>query len=317
MGNSLVDLFRSETEFDVKASEMYGLMREAAKAEFLLNAVKCDVPHTYARQIATGEKEDAPFIVTGIDLSAGKDWTPGQQDSVQEQAAENAAGTAGQDVKSGSGSVGIVRKHEQRVEWIDIQDIIRKGRAGVSLPPGTEINFTLKNGDPASVVVVGVDHYEKGDCVFWFRRIVGRHCMNRDDTNEGRFHDSDMNAYLNDEVFALLPNALQSVIAVHKTVQKTADDDIETEGRLFLMSVYEGRGSNDWAEYNGIDKQFPFFEERRNRVAYDEDGEPVWYWTADPSAAYSTYFCAFNFNGDSTHANASNDGGVAPLFVIK
>ena len=54
MGNSLVDLFRSETEFDVKASEMYGLMREAAKAEFLLNAVKCDVPHTYARQIATG-----------------------------------------------------------------------------------------------------------------------------------------------------------------------------------------------------------------------------------------------------------------------
>ena len=80
MGNSLADLFRSETEFDVKASEMYGLMREAAKAEFLLNAVKCDVPHTYARQIATGEKEDAPFIVAGIDLSSGKDWTPGQQD---------------------------------------------------------------------------------------------------------------------------------------------------------------------------------------------------------------------------------------------
>ena len=67
------------------------------------------------------------------------------------------------------------------------------------------------------------------------------------------------------------------MIAVHKTVQKTADDDIETEGRLFLMSVYEGRGSNDWAEYNGIDKQFQFFEERRNRVAYDEDGDPMWY----------------------------------------
>ena len=83
MGSSLVDLFRSETEFDVKASEMYGLMREAAKAEFLLNAVKCDVPHTYARQIATGEKEDAPFIMAGIDLSPVKDWTPGQQDAVQ------------------------------------------------------------------------------------------------------------------------------------------------------------------------------------------------------------------------------------------
>ena len=165
--------------------------------------------------------------------------------------------------------------------------------------------------------MVGVDHYEKGDCVFWFRRIVGRHCMNRDDTNEGRFPDSDMNAYLNDEVFALLPDDLQSVIAVHKTVQKTADDDIETEGRLFLMSVYEGRGSNNWAEYNGIDKQFQFFEERRNRVAYDEDGDPVWYWTADPSAADTTNFCDFYAHGGSDHNDASNDGGVAPLFVIK
>ena len=44
MGSSLVDLFKAETEFDVKASEMYGLMREAVKAEILLNAVKCDVP---------------------------------------------------------------------------------------------------------------------------------------------------------------------------------------------------------------------------------------------------------------------------------
>ena len=330
MGKSITDLFRSETEFDVKASEMYGLMKEAAKAEFLLNAVKCDVPHTYARQIATGEKEDAPFIMAGIDLSPVKDWTPGQQDAVQGMTTEQETNAlkeatkelaklsaAGRDVRSGSGSVGIIRKHEQRVEWIDIQDIIRKGNAPVSLPPGTEINFTLKNGDPASVVVVGVDHYEKGDCVFWFRRIIGRHCMNRDDTNEGRFPDSDMNAYLNDEVFALLPDDLQSVIAVHKTVQKTADDDIETEGRLFLMSVYEGRGSNDWAEYNGIDKQFPFFEERRNRVAYDEDGDPVWYWTADPSAAYTTDFCYFISNGNSYRGNASYDGGVAPLFVIK
>ena len=283
MGNSLVDLFKAETEFDVKASEMYGLMREAVKAEFLLNAAKCDVPNIYARQIATGVKEDAPLFV-GIDLSSAKDWTQGQQDTASSAEEISDATAAGQDVRSGSGSVGIVRKHEQRVEWIDIQDIIRKGRAGVSLPPGTEINFTLKNGDPASVVVVGVDHYEKGDCVFWFRRIIGRHCMNSDNTNEGRFPDSDMNAYLNDEVFALLPDELQSVIAVHKTIQKTADENVETEGRLFLMSVFEGRGANDWAEYNGIDKQFPFFEERRNRVAYDEDGDPMWCWTADPSA---------------------------------
>lgn len=321
MGNSLVDLFRSETEFEVKASEVYGLMREAAKAEFLLNAVKCDVPHTYARQIATGEKEDTPFIMAGIDLSSGKDWTPGQQDvaavGTPEQEPER---VAGQDVRSGSGSVGIIRKHEQRVEWIDIQDIIRKGRAGVSLPPGTEINFTLKNGDPASVVVVGVDHYEKGDCVFWFHRIVGRHSMNSSKTNKGGFPNSEMQDYLNGDVFALLPDELQSVIAVHKTVQKVEGENTEVEGRLFLMSMFEGRGSNDRAEYNGTDKQFPFFKECRNRIAYDEDGNPVWFWTADPSAPSAkntTRFCIFSSNGSSDDDDAEYNDGVAPLFVIK
>ncbi len=319
MGNSLVDLFRSETEFNVMASEMCGLMREAVKAEFLLNAAKCDVPHTYARQIATGEKEDAPFIMAGIDLSPVKDWTPGQQDKTADETPEQEPEpVAGQAVRSGSGSVGIIRKQEQRVEWTDIQDIIRKGRAGVSLPPGTEINFALKNGDLASVVVVGVDHYEKGDCVFWFRKIIERHCMNSNNANKGGFRDSDMCYFLNKTILDLLPDDLRSAIAAHKTIQKLDGETIKSIGEhLFLPSVHEGRGINGRSEYNGIDKQFPFFEECRNRIAYDENGELMWYWTADPSAENITDFCYLNIDGYSGVINAKVVGGVAPLFVIK
>ena len=141
--------------------------------------------------------------------------------------------------------------------------------------------------------------------------------MNSDNTNKGGFPDSDMQEYLNNDVFALLPDELQNVIAVHQSFQKIEGENVGTEGRLFLMSVYEGRRSNDWAEYNGTDKQFLFFEERRNRVAYDEYGDPVWYWTADPSAANTTTFCSFNDNGSSNDNYASYNGGVAPLFVIK
>ena len=43
----------------------------------------------------------------------------------------------------------------------------------------------------------------------------------------------------------------------------------------------------------------------------------MWYWTADPSAANSTYFCIFGNVGGSGNHGASGDGGVAPLFVIK
>ena len=40
------------------------------------------------------------------------------------------------------------------------------------------------------------------------------------------------------------------------------------------------------------------------------------YWTADPSAARTTCFCIFADRGDSDAADASYDGGVAPLIVL-
>lgn len=39
----------------------------------------------------------------------------------------------------------------------------------------------------------------------------------------------------------------------------------------------------------------------------------MWYWTADPSAADTTYFCIFSNGGYRTDYNASNDGGVAQI----
>ena len=125
-----------------------------------------------------------------------------------------------------------------------------------------------------------------------------------------------MREYL-EEIYSLLPDELQSVIALHKTVQKIDGETVECEGRLFLPSEYEIKGANDWAEYNGTDIQFPFFTERRNRIAYDGDGDPRWYWTADPSSANTSHFCFFNSNGNSGYLGASNTGGVAPLIVIK
>ena len=237
-------------------TDLFKVMKEAAKAEFLLNAATCDVPHTYVRQMATGIKEGAAA-------------QPG-----------------------GSGSVGIVRKNEQRVDWTDIQGMIREGRAGVLLPPGTEIYFTLENGDPAQAVIVDVDHYHKGDAVFWLRQIVGRHCMNRGDSSEGGFFDAeDMREYLH-EIYLLLPADLQSVLTEHGNCPN----------RLFLMTESE---------------QFPFFRERRNRIAYDANGDPVSYWMADPAAEDRTSFCVRSIDGLRCTERASQEMGVAPLFVIR
>lgn len=54
----ILDAFNPEDRVEVKFSDFYALMREASKAELLMNAVNCDVPHVYIREMATGQKEE-------------------------------------------------------------------------------------------------------------------------------------------------------------------------------------------------------------------------------------------------------------------
>lgn len=57
MASSIVDSFKAETEIEIKASELFALMREATKAEMMMNAVKCEVPYRYIRETITGDSE--------------------------------------------------------------------------------------------------------------------------------------------------------------------------------------------------------------------------------------------------------------------
>lgn len=70
MGQSIVDLFKAETEIEIKAGELFALMKEAAKAEFLMNAAKCEVPYRYIREAATGESEqpDGDPVITTAEI---------------------------------------------------------------------------------------------------------------------------------------------------------------------------------------------------------------------------------------------------------
>ena len=53
----LADVFGAEDRVNVTFSDFYKMMREGAKAELLMNAVKCDVPHRYIREMVTGKSE--------------------------------------------------------------------------------------------------------------------------------------------------------------------------------------------------------------------------------------------------------------------
>lgn len=53
----LVDSFAAEDRVSVKISDFYKLMKESAKSDLIMNAVNCDVPHQYIREMATGSRE--------------------------------------------------------------------------------------------------------------------------------------------------------------------------------------------------------------------------------------------------------------------
>ena len=59
---SLVDAFTKEDRTEVKFSQFFALVKQAAQYETLMNAVKCDVPHRFIRETMTGKKEEVPEI---------------------------------------------------------------------------------------------------------------------------------------------------------------------------------------------------------------------------------------------------------------
>ena len=57
---SLVDAFAKEDRTEVKFSQFFALVKQAAQYETVMNAVNCDVPHRFIRETMTGKKETAP-----------------------------------------------------------------------------------------------------------------------------------------------------------------------------------------------------------------------------------------------------------------
>lgn len=57
MMGTILDAFAKEDRVEVTFSDFYRLMRESTKAEIVMNAVNCNVPYKYIREMVTGKSE--------------------------------------------------------------------------------------------------------------------------------------------------------------------------------------------------------------------------------------------------------------------
>lgn len=324
---ALADLFTPETKTELNFVQLHGLTAEAVKSDLLMNEIKCDVPHAFLREVMTGKKEEPkrtlPLLKEQLEDAEQKgDFEQWQKEMksafMQWWERQRAAGQqAPEEAAPEAGDVIMYAWKRNALNWADIRKYIQEDRAEKILTRGAEIHFALKDGRPAKAIVVGIGHYKSKDAVFRIVEPLTFAGMNKEHTNAGGWNKCEARRLLNEDIFPLLPDELQAVIAKHTTTQKIDGETVTSKDFLFLPSEFEIMGRNRYAEYNGLDRVFGYLKERINRLIVDEDDDLRAFWTADPSAAYATYFCIFDGSGGSAYGGAACDLALAPLFVIE
>lgn len=209
--------------------------------------------------------------------------------------------------------ISIVSKVGRTATWADVAEFD-------DLSSGDVIAIALKSGERVELEVA---HDESGKRFFIFRDCLkDTHAMNPTDTNAGGWRDSNMRRYAQ-QVFELLPDDLQAVIAPTKIVQVLNGERIECEDRLFCLSCTQVFGNDENERLKTMepeDSQLDIYKRRRNRVKEYGDGSHnrrcCYWWLRSPYTGYATHFSLVNSEGYGHNTNASNSYGVCFGFCI-
>lgn len=211
----------------------------------------------------------------------------------------------------------VVRKSKERGSWHDIAEGIANGRAHVVFDKRDSIECELKDGRKVIIDVADIDLYGNKEVIFCFRDAVAERRMNESRTNRGGFVNVELNKWLNEEFFELLPDDLKDVISPRHIKQTINGTTFECDSRIWIPSIVEV-GGDDYREY-GTDeeeKQFDLFKDKRNRIKM-YDNEVCWWWLRSPCTSNSSSFLDVNGSGRLNCNGADYDGAVVPCFFIR
>lgn len=202
-----------------------------------------------------------------------------------------------------------------QLSWAELKKAADAGDLAQVLHSGDTLGITLKNGE-AVTLVVGTD--EKGNMFFSTQDCLrNEHRMNNTMTNRGGWEATEMRRYLNEEVFALLPDDLQTVIKPTTIVQIVDGKRVETQDKLFLFSATQVFGNGNYSENEPEDTQLDIFRREKDRVKEcNTYGTWFWWWLRSAGSGSGNYFCSVSGNGSNTGNLAHYSRGVALGFSI-
>lgn len=123
--------------------------------------------------------------------------------------------------------------------------------------------------------------------------------MNRGRTNVGGIVSSLMQEYLDNDIWSLLPDDLQEVIAPVDRKYMDGDEEKIYQTKLFLPSASEVFGKNCY--YGGEEnfyKQLDYYKDAYHRIKRDGfGGRSVYWWLSSPVSSAATAFCVVTNGG--------------------
>lgn len=204
----------------------------------------------------------------------------------------------------------ITRKRTEDASWAQVKELVAAG----ALKVGDEISDNLLTGQ--KMVYVVADITEKEVKFVSKDLLPERVVWNESGRNTGGFKESDLCRYLNEVVWATLPEELRAVISERECLQIVEGKEDRFMLKLWLPSEFEVFGDS-WASEVEEGQQFELFKDPRNRVKFDQDGERASRWLLSVCAGGSTYACSVYSGGLAGRSGCSHALRVPVCFSIK
>ena len=204
----------------------------------------------------------------------------------------------------------ITKQRTEETNWAQVKELVAAG----ALKVGDEISDNLLTGQKMVYVVADITEEE---VKFASKDLLAERVVwNENGRNTGGFKESDLCRYLNEEVWAILPEELKAVISERECLQIVKGKEERFMLKLWLPSEFEVFGDS-WASEVEEGQQFELFKDPRNRVKFDQDGERAHWWLLSVCAGYSTYACLVYHYGYASYTSCSYAIRVPVCFSIK
>ena len=148
------------------------------------------------------------------------------------------------------------------------------------------------------------------ETLFIFDNCVCERQMNKENTNEGGYLESDLRKFVTQELLKAFPGEL--------LVKMVKDDNGDLLSNPTYGQIFGKNWDDEWDQENiEIDQreQLPLMVKGKNRIA-ELDGEWCLYWLQNKIRS-SSGFAYVGAGGDAYIYDASASGGVRPAFLIK